>query len=140
MKCLVRLTVIAAMLLASSCGFHQGVRRDSDTRNDLQYRLDVSGVQYSRTASGSSDIGSLFCLIPFGTDPYKTAMENLQKDAKLQKNEVLTNYRDDMGLSGIVYIWCNFRLTVSADVLTLTPKDGGGGGASTGFTPPPAVD
>jgi hypothetical protein len=121
----IKTSLLASLvLLSTSCGFHQGIRRDSDTEHDFQYRMEVADVQVSRTASGSSEIGSLFCLIPLGNDPYKTAMENLHKNANLQKNEVLANYRDDMGITGLVYLWCNFRLTVSADVLTLTPKGG----------------
>ncbi len=119
---------VVSAFFASGCGFHGGLRRDADTQNDFQYKMDVSQVEYKGSASGTSDIGMLFCLIPFGSDPYKTAMENLQKDAKLKPNEVLVNFRDDQGFTGIAYIWCTSRLTVSADVIQLTPTNG----------PPPA--
>ena len=125
MKSRLLLLIAATVTLASiGCGFHGGIRRDVDTRNDFQYKMDITEVQYTRTASGSSNIGSLFCFIPFGDDPYKNAMADLQKNAALKKNEVLANYRDDQGITGLIYLYCNFRLTVSADVLTLTPSGG----------------
>lgn len=83
--------------------------------------MDVAGIECARTASGSSDIGSLFCLIPFGSDPYKNALEALHRNAALKRNEVLVNFRDDSGRTRIAYLWCNDRLTVSADVVALTP-------------------
>jgi hypothetical protein len=120
---------LAALALATSCGIHQGIRRDSDTTNSFEYKLDVQELQYQRTAMGSATILSVFCLIPLGQDQYATAMADLLKNADLKKNEVLANYRDDFGFTGFPYIFCNQRLTVSADVIAVTPRGGPSAGS-----------
>jgi hypothetical protein len=116
-----RIFSVALTFALTGCGVHGGLRRDADTDHSFQYRMEVAGVETVRTASGSSNIGSVFCLIPIGSDPYKNAIEELHKNAKLQRNEVLVNFRDDIGFTGVMYLWCNSRLTVSADVVALTP-------------------
>jgi hypothetical protein len=116
-----KLVLGLGVLALSGCGLHVGFVRDSDTETHLGYSMNVSSIQYKRTASGSADIGSVFCLIPFGADPYKQASEQLLKNAALAENEILVNHREDRGLTGIPYLWCNFRYTISADVVRLTP-------------------
>ena len=113
-------TAVAA-IAATGCGVRSGFLRDSATVNDFQYRMDVSGVQYLRQASGSSSIGSVLCAIPLNNSLYKTAMANLYNDARLQPNEVLVNFREDTGITSYVGVYCNQNLTLSADVVHLTP-------------------
>ena len=134
-----------AVVAGAGCGVNSGFLRDSGTLNSFQYRMDVSSISYVRQAAGSSAIGSVFCAIPVGRDLYKNAMQELYANAQLKPNETLVNFREDSSTTVYLGFYCTTELTLSADVVALTPT-GGAGPAPMGGTglvpiapPPPPV-
>lgn len=110
------------VLALAGCGSGSGFLRDATTANQHQYRQEVGTVTYLRSASGSSSAGSIFCAIPVETDgQYKTAMQELHAQAKLQPNQVLENLREDHITQAYFFFYCVSTLTLSADVVELRP-------------------
>ena len=117
----VRLYVSAlALATLAGCGRNSGFLRDANTVNEHQFRMEIAAQRYARSASGSSSIGSLFCLIPMSNGAYRDAMAALHADAKLQTNEVLENIREDHAFVSYI-LYCEDNLIVSADVYQVTP-------------------
>ena len=114
--------VVMSLVALSSCGFRTGFLRDSQTLNQIDVRLDASSVQLVRQARGTHNIGMLFCTIQFGDAHYASAMEDLMTVAHLGPNEILMNYREDNALTTYLGFWCNSQLTISADVVRITPS------------------
>jgi hypothetical protein len=104
-------------LVLSGCGVRSGFLRDSHTLNQIDVRVDVNSVHYVRQARGQSSVGMLFCSIPIGPAQYATAMEELFHEAKLQPNELLVNYREDLAFTAYAFVWCRQTVTVSADIV-----------------------
>ncbi len=126
-----------AVMASAGCGVSGGFLRDSGTLNSFEYRMDVSAIRYVRQASGSSSIGSIFCAIPVAKDLYKTAMEDLYANARLQPNETLVNFREDNATTAYLAFYCRTDLTISADVVSLQPT--GAPGMAPMPPPPPPV-
>lgn len=120
-------TVLVVSLLAS-CGTRSGFLRDSSSSNEFQYQMDLVQVTHERTVAGAAEIGMVFCSIPIGSDQYKRAFEELHLKAALNANEMLINFREDSGFTAFLGFYCTHQVTISADVVKLTPK-----------TPPPPV-
>jgi hypothetical protein len=134
------LLLLCCFLLAG-CGFRSGLLRDSSTHQNVELRMDVAQVHYQRSAEGSESIGMLFCAIPLGEGQYTRAMGELHRNANLQPNEILVNYREDHGFTTILGVWCNDKVIISADVLRVVPVGAMAAQAPAGPTPswqPPA--
>ncbi|MBX5480673.1 MAG: hypothetical protein IRZ16_02315 [Myxococcaceae bacterium] len=112
--------VLAAMVFASGCGLRNGFIRDSVTAQEFRFNLNVRSVQHLRTVEGTATLGLLFCAIPLEERLYARAMEDLYQNAKLKENEVLVNLREDTGQTFYLGLFCQQRLTVSADVVRIT--------------------
>lgn len=123
----------AMMSSLSGCGFRQGLLRDSQTLQAVNLRMDISQVHYQRAARGSESIGMLFCSIPLGDGQYAKAMQELHEQARLEPNEILVNFREDHAFTMFLGFWCTQKVTVSADILRVTPSPG----ASAGWAPAP---
>lgn len=113
--------LILIVLLGTACGGNAGFIRDGASRQSFDYQMDVQAVRHVRTVSGSADIGKVLCLMPLGEDIYKWAMEDLYADAKLAPNQVVVNLREDHAFLGIVPLFCRWTLTISGDVIEVTP-------------------
>jgi hypothetical protein len=129
----------AAYALVASlggCGVNEGFVHDATSGDQHQYRMDLSGVRYVRSVSGSASIGSIFCLgglvpgyihgIPLDRGLFKQAMEALQEDAKLKPNEILKDLRTDRDPACYLFLYGVNSLTISADVYEVTPTVGSG--------------
>ena len=75
--------------------------------------------------AGSAGVGLLFCSIPLGTESYRRAMEELNRHASLKPNQVLANLREDTAYRVYLGFYCTADLTISADILELTPSESG---------------
>jgi hypothetical protein len=117
-------------LAASGCGSTHGFLRDSQSITQSQFRMEVSQIRYSRSASGSAKMGEALCLIPLNEAAYQHAMENLYGTARLGPNEVLTNFREDTSYLSYLGFYCVKQLTISADVMEVTPAGASAPGAS----------
>ncbi len=104
------------------CGSTSGFLRDSATLTQAEFKMDVSQIRYSRSVSGSAKVGEALCSIPLDEDQYKRAMEALYGSAQLKTNEVLTNFREDEVFSWFLGFYCQKTLTISADVIDVTPS------------------
>ncbi|HEY3816942.1 MAG TPA: hypothetical protein VGL81_07220 [Polyangiaceae bacterium] len=120
--------------LVAGCGVNDGFVHDATSGDQHEYRMDLSGVRYVRSVSGSASIGSIFCVggfvptyvhgIPLDHGLYKQAMEALQDDAKLKPNEVLKDLRTDHDPACYLFVYGVNSLTISADVYEVTPSGG----------------
>lgn len=124
--------VVAAVSIVAGCGINQGFVHDATSGDQHQYRMDLSGVRYMRSVSGSASIGYIFCLpsiegIPLDRGLWKQAMEALQEEAKLQPNEVLKDLRQDDDRTCYLGVYGVHGLVLSADVYDLTPAGAPGG-------------
>ncbi|MFN7131357.1 MAG: hypothetical protein ACK4N5_04700 [Myxococcales bacterium] len=118
--------VVAALaaLLLGGCGVRTGFLRDSRTSQELRFDMQISSVRYVKTVSASSDVGLLFCSIPLSDDAYSNAMQRLYTSAQLKENEFLAHFREDQGFTWYLGFYCRMGLTISADVLHVTPVHG----------------
>ena len=118
---------VATLALAAltGCGRNSGFLRDANTVNEHQFRMEIAAQRYARSVSGSSSIGSLFCIIPMSNGAYKDAMAALHAEAKLQMNEVIENIREDHAFIAYVF-YCEDDLILSADVYQVTPASAAG--------------
>jgi hypothetical protein len=126
-------SLVLSVGLLAGCGASGGFLRDSISSQRFDYRMDISGVRYVKSVSGSSSTGSILCVIPLATDLYESAMLDLHASAKLEPNQVLVNLREDYAIRSYVGIYCNRRLLISGDVFELTPA-----GATHGASAPRA--
>jgi hypothetical protein len=115
-----RLHVALALAMLAGCGRSSGFLPDASSVSEHAFRMEISAERYSRSVSGSSSVGSLFCLIPMGNGAYKDAMAALHAEAKLRTNEVLENVRADHAFLPFL-LYCDDQLIVSADVYQVTP-------------------
>ena len=113
-------TALLALAIAPGCGRTSGFLRDVNNINEHQFRMEIAAERYARSASGSASIGSLFCLVPLNNGAYRDAMATLHAQARLQKNEVLQNLREDHAF--VFYaLYCEDDLILSADVYEVVP-------------------
>jgi len=114
---------LLALLLAVAvgCGYSHGFIRDSMTTHEVRYNINVVSQRFIKTASGSSNEGSIFCFIPVSGDLYKRAMDDLYAHAALGPNQTVNNLREDHQSVWYLFFFCNDRLTVSGDVVEFTP-------------------
>jgi hypothetical protein len=113
----------------SGCGTTGGFLRDSHTITEAEFKMEVGQIRYSRSVSGTAKLGEALCVIPLNDSAYMHAMENLYSQARLGPNEVLTNFREDSAFLWYLGFYCQKMITISADVLEVTP-------AGTTPTPP----
>jgi hypothetical protein len=107
--------------LLAGCGASGGFIRDSVSTQQLEYRMDVSGVRYVKPASGSASTGAVLCIIPLASNLYQEAMQELYLSAELAPNQVIMNLREDYVIRSYVF-YCSRQLIVSGDVFELTPS------------------
>lgn len=134
-----RTLLALACIWLTGCGTTSGFLRDASTVNQHQYRQDVKTVTYLRSVHGSSTIGSFFCIMPVsgGVGLYKDAMVQLHRMAALQPNQVLENIREDHESTAYLVFFCTKTLTLSADVVELTPADEAHAAPQAAPSPPP---
>lgn len=108
--------------LLAGCGATGGFIRDSVSTQQLEYRMDVSGVRYVKPASGSASTGAVLCIIPLGSNLYQEAMQELYLSAELAPNQVIMNLREDYSVRAYLFFYCSRQITVSGDVFELTPS------------------
>jgi hypothetical protein len=131
-----------AFAILAGCGHSSGFLRDASTAGEAQLRMEIAAQRYARSVSGSSSIGSVFCLIPLGNGAYRDAMAALHAQAKLQTNEVLQNIREDHAFVPYV-LYCEDNLIVSADVyevIAAAPPGEARGGRGGDCDPPYSID
>ena len=109
---------------AMGCGSTSGFLRDSHTITENQFKMEVSQIRYSRSVSGTAKVGEALCVIPLGDSAYMHAMENLYSTARMGPNEVLTNFREDHSFLTYLGFYCQTMITISADVMEVTPVGG----------------
>lgn len=120
-----RLTgLVLGVGLLAGCGASGGFLRDSISSQRFDYRMDVSGVRYLKSVSGTSSTAAILCIIPTGSDLYQRAMQDLYASAQLDDNQVVMNLREDYSLRSYIF-WCSRDLTLSGDVFELTPATHG---------------
>jgi hypothetical protein len=110
--------------LLAGCGASGGFLRDAVSTQRFDYQLNVSGVRYLKSVSGTSSTGSLFCAIPTSADLYQQAMQHLHASAQLQPNQVVMNLREDYAVRSYLF-FCSRQLIISGDVFELTPATHG---------------
>jgi hypothetical protein len=106
--------------MLAGCGPKSGFLRDANAPSEHQFRTEIAAQRYSRSVSGASSVGALFCVLPMRNGAYKDAMAALHAEAKLQTNEVLENIREDHAFSAYV-LYCEDNLILSADVYEVIP-------------------
>jgi hypothetical protein len=117
-----RLSSLAlGMGLLAGCGYSGGFLRDSISSQQIDYRMDVSGVHYVKSVSGTATTGAVFCFIPLSGDLYQTAMQSMQASAGLGPNQMVMNLREDSITRSWLGFYCTRTLTVSGDVIQFTP-------------------
>ena len=109
---------------ATGCGSTDGFLRDSHTITENQFKMEVSQIRYSRSVSGTAKVSEALCVIPLGDSAYMHAMENLYSTARMGPNEVLTNFREDHTFLTYLGFYCQKAITISADVMEVTPAGG----------------
>ncbi|QRN95943.1 hypothetical protein JRI60_44060 [Archangium violaceum] len=112
--------------LLAGCGASGGFIRDAVSTQQLEYRMDVSGVRYVKPANGSASTGSVLCIIPLSGHLYQEAMQELYLSAELAPNQVIMNLREDYSIRSYLGFYCTRQLTVSGDVFELTPSSAAG--------------
>ncbi len=121
-----RLSCLAlAMGMLSGCGLSGGFIRDSTSNQLIDYRMDVSGVRYLKSVSGTSSTGAVFCIIPMSADLYQKAMQSLYAAAELGPNQMVMNLREDHVTRSYLGVYCTTSLIVSGDVVEFTPATHG---------------
>ncbi|WP_375770753.1 hypothetical protein NR798_07585 [Archangium gephyra] len=116
-----RLTSLALGLgLLAGCGISGGFLRDSISSQRFDFKMDVAGVSYVQSVSGSATSGSVLCLFPISSTLYDTAMRNLYAAAQLEPNQVVMNLREDHTIRSFVF-YCSHTVHISGDVFQLTP-------------------
>ena len=108
--------------LLVGCGASGGFLRDSISSQRFDYKMDVAGVRYVKSVSGSSSTGAVFCFIPLAANLYQNAMRDLYATAKLEQNQVVVNLREDYVIRSYLGFYCSRHLIVSGDVFELTPS------------------
>jgi hypothetical protein len=79
-------------------------------------------IQHVKTVKATTTWWSIFCFIPLDFDPkYHVTMKKLHKEAALRRNEALVNLRVDR-LPMVLLLACRYKLTLSADVISLDPS------------------
>jgi hypothetical protein len=114
-------TATLALVVLAGCGRNSGFLRDANTINEHQFRMDITAQSYERSVMGSSAIPSILCIIPLDDAPYAHAMTELHTQAKLERNEVLENIREDHAFVVYFGMYCLDKLTISADVYQVMP-------------------
>lgn len=117
-----RLTsLVLGLGVLSGCGISGGFLRDSISSQRFDFKMDVAGVNYVQSVSGSATTGAILCLFPLSSDLYETAMRNLYASAQLEPNQVVMNLREDHVIRSFVGVYCNHKVIISGDVFQLTP-------------------
>ena len=121
-----RLTSLAlGMGLLAGCGISGGFLRDSISSQRFDFKMDVAGVSYVQSVSGSASSGSVLCLFPIASTLYDTAMRNLYASAQLEPNQVVMNLREDHAIRSFLGFYCTHTVHISGDVFQLTPASPG---------------
>lgn len=118
---LVALLVALAIVPHTGCGMKSGFLRDSRSSQLLKIDLPVQSVRYLRSVSGRARNQALFCIIPYGENLYETAMKRIHQKARIRRNQVLMNLREDFQFTTYLGFFCTYRLTISGDVMELIP-------------------
>ena len=105
----------------TGCGFSHGFIRDSTTEHSFRYEMNLGGIRFVKAVYGSATHGLLLCIIPLSGDMYRRAMEDLYAEAQLQPNQIVVNLREDHSLKAFLFFYCSSQVTVSGDVIELTP-------------------
>ena len=105
---------------ASGCGNSFRLLRDSVTRVELS-EANFSIVRQNVTASVS--IVYFLCIIPFETKPTTRLMADLNAKARLKRNEVMVNFREDYDIRSVA-LFCTIEQTISADVVRFESSEG----------------
>lgn len=115
-------TLVVMALVACACsGTISSIRRD-EGELILPTRMSLTGFQHVRPVSGSAVAGSAFCAFPLGDALYSEAMRDLYAHVHLEPNQILLNVREDWADRRYFGLYCSRKLTVSADVVQLTPS------------------
>jgi len=130
------LSFVLCVMVTSGCGVSRGFLRDARTRNDFEYRMDVTRFRYLRTIHAAADKSSVFCIIPTASAQYMRAMDGLLSAAELGPNQVLSNIREDHDSLLLPPFYCAETLTLSADVIEVSPAGASTAGATTPTTAP----
>jgi hypothetical protein len=109
------------VLLLGCSGTTSSIRRDHGELL-LPTRMSLDGFQHIRPVSGSATTGSAFCAFPLGDALYGEAMRDLYAHVQLGPNQILLNLREDRADRRYFGLYCSSTLTVSADVVQLTPQ------------------
>jgi hypothetical protein len=117
-----RTTFALCALAVAGCGLNHGFIRDDTSAHELKYEMKISGQRFIKTASGSATDGSVLCFIPISSEVYKRAMDDLYANADLGPNQDLINLREDHGIRSWFFVYCTGALTISGDVIELTPE------------------
>ncbi len=111
----------ALLVSLAGCGFNSGFIRDSTSAQVMDYRMELSASRYVRSVQGSATDGSILCIFPLNGEQYTRAMNELYRAAALKPNETLQNLRQDSA-TRIYIVYCTHSLTISGDVIEVTPK------------------
>lgn len=118
----IRAVAMTALLSTmAGCGLNSGFIRDSSSAQVMDYRMEISASRYLRSVSGSASDGAILCIFPIDGQQYTRAMNELYAAAALKPNEALQNLREDHSFRFYLF-YCKNTLTVSGDVMELTPK------------------
>jgi hypothetical protein len=107
-------------LLGSACSISGGFVRDGRGSQPFDLRMDVGGVQYLKTVSGTAESASVLCAIPLEGGVYDRAMRALNTSARLANNQIVANLREDHSVRTYL-LYCVHTVTISGDVLELSP-------------------
>lgn len=112
---------IICLGVVAGCGFSRGFIRDSVSSQQRLYEMSIVEQTFIRTVSASATAGSIFCLFPISGQVYQRAMEKLYASAHLVPNQTLLNLREDHDVLSVLGFYCSSTLTLSGDIIQLTP-------------------
>jgi hypothetical protein len=114
------LAVVISSMALVGCTASLGFLRDSVTQVQVRqpnFRIVKTGL------TATVDTGKALCLFP--TDDaqvYRRLMENLHASAKLRRNQMLVNLREDIKWTAYFVFYCSEEHTLSADVIEFMPE------------------
>jgi TPR repeat protein len=116
---------LPVLLLLAGCSYSTGFIREASTTHSFSYAMPISGQAYLKSARGSASEDKVLCFINTSAGQvYARAMDELLSMAALKPNQILASVREDRDHFLFPPFFCSVTLTLSADVIEITPTVG----------------